>query len=158
MFPSPYIHKKMFYFQSIRLIFFSCLENYIEWTKKVYERPKINQLHWAVWFNAFTARPRVLSPRGTVYPERLPDLCLYFRRFREVLHRESKQIWWKKMFLKKSYNVCADPKPMYHMTHVQLTRQDGGLSAMFISLAIELFDLSRESKQIGWKAELKKKF
>ena len=44
---------------------------------------------------------------------------------------------------KKSYNICADPEPMYHVTHTQTSRQDGGLSAMFISRAIELCDVSR---------------
>ena len=34
-------------------------------------------------------------------------------------------------------------EPMYHVTRAQTSRQDGGLSTMFISWAIELCDVSR---------------
>ena len=71
--------------------------------QKIKERAKINQLHWARWFHVFTARPRTLSPRGTAYPKHLPDLCLYFRRFREVLFRESNQICLKKKNLNRRF-------------------------------------------------------
>ena len=28
---------------------------------------------------------------------------------------------------KKSYNVCVDPEPMYHVIHAQMSRQNGGI-------------------------------
>ena len=44
----------------------------------------------------------------------------------------------EKRTLKKSYNICTDPKLMHHVTCAQTSRQGGGLSAMFTSRATGL--------------------
>ena len=101
------------------------------------------------------------------HPERLPihsvcQICVYiFGGFAGCStgnqSKSGKKKKKKDVIFLKSYNVCVDPETMYHVTwasnaqpfhfiqmyhaqmyHAQLSRQDSGLSAMFISLAIEL--------------------
>ena len=45
--------------------------------------------------------------------------------------------------LKKSYNVCMDRELMQHVTRAQMSRQNGAFTAMVISWAIELSNVSR---------------
>ena len=49
----------------------------------------------------------------------------------------------KRTSRKKSYDVYVDPEPMYRVTHALTSKQGGVLSAIFISHAIELCDVSR---------------
>ena len=83
----------------------------------------------------------------TCLPEGLPicQICAcIFRGFARCssgnLSKSGKKVHLQK---KRSHHVCADPKPMDHVMHAQTSRQDGGFSAMFISLAMELCDVSR---------------
>ena len=72
------------------------------------------------------------------------QICLYiFGGFARCSTGNQSKSGEKRTLKKKSYNVCADPEPIYHVMRAQMSRQDGGLSAMFILQAIELCNVSR---------------
>ena len=117
----------MWHFQSVILIFQMFGELY--WVNKKIEEHKMNQLHSAIWFNAFTARPCAMSPKGLPIHS-VCQICVYicggFARFSPG--NQSKSGKNKNRVFKKSYNVCAHPEPMHHVTRAQRSRQNGSFS------------------------------
>ena len=66
-----------------------------------------------------------------------------FREVRSTGNQSNSGNKKKTDVFKKSYNVCADPEPMYRLIRAQMIWQNGGFSAMFIPQAIKLCDVSR---------------
>ena len=101
-----------------------------------------NQIHWAIWFNACTARSSTLSPKRLSTIASARSVSIFLEVSWGALQGIKANLVKNRRF-KWSYNVCVDPEPMYHVRRVQTSRQDGGLSAMFISWAIKLCNVSR---------------
>ena len=96
MFLPPDKDKKMWNFQNIINLSFSPVWRITLSKQKISEFAKIIELHWAIRFNAFTAGPDAPCPPEGLPLHSISQICVYLRRFREVLHRESKQIGKKK--------------------------------------------------------------
>ena len=144
MVPLPYIHKNVWNFQSIKLIFFYCFENYIEWTKKFRNVTKLTSFI-ELYESMHSLRDLVTCPAEWLPIHGVCQICVYILGCFVMCstRNQSKSGIKKTVVLKYSYNVFPDSEPMHHVTRAQTSRPNGTFSAVFISWAIELCDVSR---------------